>query len=147
MLVAETGVLWGKPFLRGMAVPRQDRIVIYRRRRWVRNSFRTFALVRTGPGGRGTRIDVTLRSAYIVAGFMTFWLGLAALFNVPILIGAIGGGGKVGDLLFTIPFPLFGFALLAFGRWETRPDGPTLLDFIRQTTGAQDMPPELTPSC
>ncbi len=147
MLVAETGVLWGKPFLRGIAVPRQDRIVIFRRHRWVRNSFRTFAFVRTSPGGRGTRIDVTLRSAYVVAGFMTFWLSLAVLFNVPILIAAISGGGQVGDLLFTVPFPLFGFGLLAFGRWETRADGPALLDFIRQTTGAQDMPPELTPSC
>jgi hypothetical protein len=147
MLLAETGVLWGKAFLRGIAVPRHDRIVIFRRRRWVRNSFRTFAIVRTSPGGRGTRIDITLRSAYVVAGFMTFWLGLATLFNVPILIGAVGGGGQVGDLLFTVPFPLFGFGLLAFGRWETRPDGAALLDFIRQTTGAQDMLPELTPSC
>jgi hypothetical protein len=147
MLVAETGVLWGKPFLRGIAVPRQERIVIFRRRRWVRNSFRSFAFVRTSPGGRGTRIDVSLRSAYIVAGFMTFWLGFVILFNVPIVIGAISGGGHVDDLLFSVPFPLIGFGMLAFGRWLTRPDGPALLDFIRQTTGAQDMPPELTPSC
>jgi hypothetical protein len=146
MLVAETAVMWGKPFLRAIAVPRPDRIVIFRRRRFVRNSFRTFAFVTTHPGGRGTRIDVTLRSAYIVAGFMTFWLGFATLFNVPILMGAIGGGGQVGDLLFTVPFPLFGFGLIAFGRWETRPDGPALLDFIRQTTDARDLPPELVPS-
>jgi hypothetical protein len=146
MLVAETGVLWGKPFLRGIAVPRQDRIVIFRRRRWVRNSFRTCAFVRTSPGGRGTRIDVTLRSAYVVAGFINLWLGLAILFNVPILIGALGGGGQMGDLLYTVPFPLFGFGLLAFGRWETRPDGPALLDFIRRTIDARDVPPELMPS-
>jgi hypothetical protein len=145
MLVAETAVMWGKPFLRAIAVPRADRIVIFRRRRFLRNSFRMFAFVYTSSGGRGTRLDITLRSAHIVAGFMTFWLGLAVLFNVPILAAVFSGGDQIGDLFVTLLFPLFGFVLLAFGRWETRPDGPALLEFIRQTCDAKEMGPELRP--
>jgi hypothetical protein len=145
-LRAETGILWGKPFLRVSGLLERNRLIIWRRGRFVRNSFRTRAYVNTSPGGRGTIIGITLRSSQVVAAFMTLWLGFAILFNALVLIGAISGGGHLEDLLFTVPFPLFGFGLLAFGRWETRPDGLALLDFIRQTTGAQDIPPGLAPS-
>jgi hypothetical protein len=124
----------------------QDRLAIYRRRRFGRNSFRILAYVRATPGGRGTRIDVALRSSRLVAGFMTFWLGIVILVNLVILIQAIFGDAHLADLWFTVPFPVYGFGLLALGRRMSRADGPALLDFIRQTCDAQDMALGLMPS-
>lgn len=147
MLRAKTGLLWGsEAFLRGPGFRGQDRLVIYRRRRFGRNSFRMLAYVSATPGGRGTRIDVALRSSRLVAGFMTFWLGIVILVNLVILIQAIFGDAHLADLWFTVVFPVYGFGLLALGRRMSRTDGPALLDFIRQTCDAQDMAPGLRPS-
>jgi hypothetical protein len=48
-------------------------------------------------------------------------------------------------------FPLFlltfGVGFVAFGRLLARADGSALLDFIRQTTGAQHLGPEQRPFC
>lgn len=146
MLRAKTGLFWGnEAFLRGPGLSGQDRLVIYRRRRYGRNSFRVLAYISAAPGGRGARIDVALRSSRVIAGFMTFWIGIVVLVNVVILIQAIVGGAHLGDLWFTVLFPVYGFGLLAWGRRMSRADGPALLGFIRQTCDAQDMAPELRP--
>jgi hypothetical protein len=147
LLRAKTGLFWGnEAFLRGPGLPGQDRLVIYRRRRTGRNSFRILAYIRATAGGRGTRIDVALRSSRAVAGFMTIWIGIVILVNLVILIQAIVGGAHLNDLWFTVLFPVYGFGLLALGRRMSRADGPALLGFIRQTCDAQDMAPELRPS-
>jgi hypothetical protein len=147
LLRAKTGVFWGKePFLRGPTLPGQDRLVIYRRRRFGRNSFRILAYVSTSPGGRGARIDVALRSSRAVAGYMTFWLGIVILVNLVILNQAIVGAAHFGELWFTVPFAVYGIGLLALGRRMSRADGPAMLDFIRQTCDAQDMAAGLRPS-
>jgi len=146
LLRAKTGVFWGRePFVRGPGLQGHDRLVIYRRRRFGRNSFRILAYVSASPGGRGTRIDVALRSSHAVAGFLTFWLGIVLLTNLVTLIQASVGGGHFGDLWFTVPFVGYGLGLLVLGRRMSRADGPALLGFIRQTCDAQDMAPELRP--
>jgi hypothetical protein len=147
LLRAKTGLFWGnEAFLRGPGLSGQDRLVIYRRRRYGRNSFRILAYVSASPGGRGTKIDVALRSSRAVAGFLTFWLGIVLLVNLVVLIQASVGGAHFGDLWFTVPFAVYGLGLLALGRRMSRADGPALLDFIRQTCDAQDMAPGLRPS-
>jgi hypothetical protein len=146
LLRANTGLFWGnEAFLRGPGLSGKDRLVIYRRRRYGRNSFRILAYIRATPGGRGARIDVALRSSRAVAGFMTFWIGIAIFVNLVILVQAIVGGTHLGDLWFTALFPVYGFGLLALGRRMSRADGPALLGFIRQTCDAQEMAPELRP--
>jgi positive regulator of sigma E activity len=118
-------------------------VVLRLRHRWLNNAFLTIAVVRLQPVGHGTRVEVTLRSYYLVAAFMTLWLGLVVLFNIVVLSATLGGSGHIEDLVLTLAFLAFGFAFVAVGRLLARPDAPALLDFIRQTTGGQDMGPEL----
>ncbi len=88
------------------------------------------------PGGHGSRVKVTLRSYYVVAAFMSFWLGGVVLFNIVVLAGALTGAGHIEDLALTLLFLAFGFGFIAIGRLLAHPDRAGLLDFIRQTTGA-----------
>lgn len=90
-------------------------------------------------------MEVILRTSYFVAGFMTFWLGTAVLFNA-VAFNAEAMNGHLGDLALALVFPVFGFAVVAFGRLLARGERRTLLDFIRQTTGAQDFDPGLKPT-
>lgn len=113
---------------------------------WVHNAFQTVAVVKLEPGGHGTRASVTFRSYYYVAAFMTFWIGAVVLFNLVIVGEGLSSSGQLADLVYSLPFLAFGFAFVAFGRLIARPEAPALLDFIRQTIGAQDLPPELRPS-
>jgi hypothetical protein len=105
-----------------------------------------FAFLRLSPGGHGTQVQVTLRSRYDAAGFLTLWLGIAILISVVTVIQVIGGAGSVRDLWFALLFPFFGVAVIVFGRLLARPERAALLDFIRQTIDARDVPPELVPS-
>jgi hypothetical protein len=138
-------MLWlAKGIIRSQ-LPGSDVIVLWRRPTWLRNSFGTVAVVRCGAGGRGTTLHITLRSRYVVAGFVTFWLGFVVIFN---LVNLYNSAGAVS---FEQDFPLFmlaiGIGFLALGRLLARGEGPALLDFIRQTTGAQELGPELRPFC
>lgn len=139
---AATGRIWGKPFLRTGGFPGHDRLVIYRGPLG-RNAFRILAFVRTTAGGRGTKIDVVLRSSFVTTGFMTFWVGIVILINVVILIEAIFGGARLEDLWFWLPFLVIGFGLVAVGRLMSRGSDVALLGFIRETTEALDMAPAL----
>jgi hypothetical protein len=47
----------------------------------------------------------------------------------------------------TLALVAFGVAFVAFGRLLARDEGPALLDFIRLTTGAEDMPADLAQFC
>jgi hypothetical protein len=120
-------------------------MVLHLRHLWWHNAFQTFAAVKLRPGGHGTEVSVTLRSSYFVAAFITFWLGLVILFNFGMFGRALTTAGQFQDLAFTIGFPLFGFAFLAFGRLIARSEGDALLDFIQQTTDARELSPEFRP--
>lgn len=132
-------MLWGRPVLRGF---RGDATVLRLRHTWLHNSFQTLAAITLAPGGHGTQVQVTLRSRYDAAAFLTLWLGLAIIGSVVTVVQAIGGA-SLDVFWFAVPFPAFGFGFIAFGRLLARPERPGLLDFIRQTTGAQDVAPEL----
>jgi hypothetical protein len=43
----------------------------------------------------------------------------------------------------TVAMVAFGVAFVAFGRLLARDEGAALMDFIRQTTGAEDLPADL----
>lgn len=77
---------------------------------------------------------------------MTLWLGAVLVFNVLIFSKGASDAVSVAGA-FTLFMLAFGFGFVAFGRLLARDEGPALLDFIRQTTGAQDMPAELRPFC
>ena len=96
------------------------------------------AEVNLQPGGHGTELRVTLRSEYFGAAFISLWLGFAILFNIVFLAEALSGAAHVQDLGFTIAFPIFGIGLVALNRLIAHPDRRKLLEFIRETTGAQD---------
>jgi hypothetical protein len=105
---------------------------------FLRSGLQMLAVVNLRPGGHGTELRITLRSEYFGAAFLTLWLGLAILFNIGILAAALSGAAHVQDLGFTIGFPIFGVGIVALNRLIANPDRARLLDFIRQTTGAQD---------
>lgn len=126
---------WGTGMLRSQ-FPGSDTIVLLRRPAWVRNSFGTVAAVRCQQGGRGTVMRVTLRSRYFTSAFMTFWLGAVLIFNVFLLYSVASGPASPLDL-FPLLMLAFGIGFVVLGRLFARNEGAALLDFIRQTTGAE----------
>jgi len=141
MLQAETGRFWGKRVLRG--IQRADTLVLRLRHLFLHNSFETVAAVKVLPGLRGSQLEVTLRSNYLVAGFMTFWLGLVILIGAAVVVNAVGSPAASGAVATSVILPIFGFGFIAVGRLIAHSDGRELLDFIRETTRAEDLPPGL----
>ena len=138
--------LWSaKGFVRGQ-LPRSDAIILWRRPKWLRNSFATVAVVRCRAGLRGAELRITLRSRNVVAVFLTFWLGAIVVINLLSLVKAAPDSIPIVGA-FTLFMLAAGFSFVAFGRLLARDEGPALLDFIRQTTGAHDVPAELRPFC
>jgi hypothetical protein len=146
-LESETSKFWGKPILRGL-LPKADGMVLRVRHTMLRNSFEMLADVRLRPGGRGTQVEITLRSHYFAAAFITLWLGFTVLFAVggfgPLLTGT-GGSQDWTVMPFLLFFPIFGFGFIAFGRLLARRDGSTLLEFIARVTDGQRYPDALLP--
>jgi hypothetical protein len=98
------------------------------------------------PGGHGTVMRVTLRSRRLIAGYLSLWIGGVLLVNLIVLFSGITGATSIAALPFTlIPLALL-VGTVAGGRLLARTDGPALVNFIRQTTNAQDLAPELRPS-
>jgi hypothetical protein len=120
-------------------------LVIRLRRLYLRSGLQTVAAVRVRPGFQGSEIQVTLRSDLFTSAFMTFWIGFTIIFNLVFLGSALNGGAHFADLAFTGLFPIWGFAFIAIARLIGHSDGRRLLDFIRETTGAQDPPPGFAP--
>ncbi|HEY8953070.1 MAG TPA: hypothetical protein VIP78_10965, partial [Candidatus Dormibacteraeota bacterium] len=74
------------------------------------------------------------------------WLGGVLIVNLASLYKA--APDAVSPLAVFTPFMLaFGLGFVAFGRLLARDEGPALVDFIRKTTSAQDLPAELRPFC
>jgi len=149
LLVASTSSslrLWlAKGFIRSQ-IPSSDAIILWRRPKWLRNSFGTVAVVRCHESGSGTAISVTLRSRYVVAAVLMLWLGGVLIVNLASLYKA--APDAVSPLaVFTLFMLAFGLGFVAFGRLLARDEGPALIDFIRKTTSAQDLPAELRPFC
>jgi cytochrome c biogenesis protein CcdA len=103
---------------------------------WLHNGFETLAVVTLRPGGHGTQVEITSRSHYFVAAFITLWLGLV------VLIAGFGAvlSGKAEAWAFLLVFLLFGFGFMAFGRLLARPDRTVLLEFIAEVTGGTRYP-------
>ena len=96
-----------------------------------RNSFQTVADVKLQQVGPGTQVQITLRSEYVVAAFITFWLAIAIVFNIVVLAA---GWGHFGDFVLTLFFPVFGFGLLGLGRLIAKGDRTALMEFVIQVT-------------
>ena len=120
--------------------------MLHIRHTWLRNSFRTFAEVKLRPGAYGTEVRVTLRSSYFTAAFTTFWLAFGVIALV-LVARTITGSEQIGDVGFSLAFVALGFAPVPIGRVLARPDAGVLLEFVSQTTGAKELPPELRPLC
>jgi len=134
-----------KGFIRSQ-LPGGDAIIVWRRPKWLRNSFGTVAVVRCHAGSRGTAISVVLRSRHYVVVLLTIWLGIILVVNLLSLPKA--WPNSVGPVaVLSLAMVAFGDAFVAFGRLLARDEGPALLDFISQTTTAEDMPAELRPFC
>jgi hypothetical protein len=112
----------------------------------MQSGLQTLAAVKVRPGLQGSEIQVTLRSDRFTSAFITFWIGSMIIFNLVVVGTALNGGEHFADLAFTVLFPIWGFAFTAIGRLISYSDGRKLLDFIRQTAGARDLPDELGPS-
>ena len=139
-LESETGVLWGKPVLRGL-LSSADRMVLRKRHVWLNNGFETLADVTLRPSAHGTQVAITWRSHYFVAAFITLWLGLV------VLIAGFGAvlSGKPEASAFVLVFVLFGFGFMALGRLLARPDRSVLLEFIAQVTAGLPYPDATLP--
>jgi Na+/alanine symporter len=95
-----------------------------------REAFRTFAYIKLQPADRGTQLQVTLRSHQLIAAFMTSWIALAALFDIPIAAVVLAGGAKSYNLVVPLLIPAFGVAFIALGRFVVRSERKELLDFV-----------------
>lgn len=91
-------------------------------------------------------MSVTLRSRYSVIALLTIWLGIILTANVLSLPSRWPSSAAPVAAL-TLAMVAFGVAFVAFGRLLARDECPALLDFIRETTGAEDMPAHLAPFC
>jgi len=69
------------------------------------------------------------------------WLGGILIVNLAGLFKA-GQDAVTPFVALTLFMLAFGLGFVAFGRLLARDEGPALMDFIRQTTGAQDLPAE-----
>ena len=103
---------------------------------WLHNAFETLAVVTLQPGGHGTQVEITSRSDYLVAAFITLWLGFV------VLIAGVGAvlSGKAEAWGFLLFFLLFGFGFMALGRLLARSDRAALLEFIAQVTDGARYP-------
>ncbi|HXJ49258.1 MAG TPA: hypothetical protein VNF91_08835 [Candidatus Acidoferrum sp.] len=129
--MASTGRWWGKPFLRSQ-VPGRDAITV-RRRFFFRNIW-MLAVVRFVPTAKGTLLRVKLRSPYSMTWVLCFWIGIALVLTLYFLSKV-----QVDAFLVSLVAFALGFGVLALDRKLMRPDGPILLEFIRQTLDAQDI--------
>ena len=140
-------VLYGAKQARHTVVPGSDAVVLSKRFIVFRNGFGPIAVVHCLPGGHGTVMRVTLRSRIFTAAHLSLWLGGVLIVNLLVIFQSATGHASIAAL----PFTLIPLALLmggiAFGRHLSRGEGPELLNFIRQTTGAQDLAPELRSIC
>ena len=125
-------------------LPGSNAIVIWRRSKRLRNTLGTVAVVRCAADARGTELRITLRSRNFEASFFAIWLALVFFLVLSSLIrsgaNALPAVGALTLFIFTL-----GFAFIATSRLLGRDQGPALLDFIRQTTGAEGTPAELQP--
>ena len=103
-------------------------------RRWygaaAREAFRTFAYIKLQPGDRATQVQVTLRSHYFVAVFVTAWIALVALFNAATVAIVVTGGAQPYGLV--VPFFLVGLGIsfIPLCRFLVRSERAALLDFV-----------------
>ena len=134
-----------KGFIRSQ-LPGSDAIILWRRPKWLRNSFATVAVVRCHARGPGTALSVTLRSRYSVIALLTIWLGIILTVNL-LSLPSRWPNSVAPVAALTLALVAFGVAFVAFGRLLARDEGPALLDFIRLTTGAEDMPADLAQFC
>jgi hypothetical protein len=141
-LEAETGIFFGKPILRS-PIRRGDLVVLHVRHWWLSNAFETLAVVALHPGGDGTRMDITFRSQYFVAAFISFWLTAVVLI---IGLGTLLSTNAQPQGLVVLPlFLFFGMGFIALGRLLARPDRAALLEFIARVTDGQSSPEALSP--
>ena len=77
---------------------------------------------------------------------MSIWLGIIVTVNL-LSLPSRWPNALAPVAALTLAMVAFGVAFVAFGRLLARDEGPALLDFIRQTTGAEDIPADLAPFC
>jgi hypothetical protein len=130
LLIASTGRWWGKPFLRSQ-VPGSDAIVV-RRRFFFRNIW-MLAVVRCDPSATGALLRIKLRSPYSMTWVFGFWVAIGLVLTLYFLSKA-----QVDAFLVSLVAFAIGVGVLALDRKLMQPDGPILLEFIRQTLDAQD---------
>jgi hypothetical protein len=85
---------------------------------------------------------VILRSRHSVAALWAIWLGLIIVVNLLNLPKA-WPNSVAPVIVLSLGMVAFGVAFVAFGRLLARDEGLALLDFIRQTAGADDLPSNL----
>ena len=98
-----------------------------------RNSFQTILRGQLADDANGTRIRCRAGMAYFTVAFMTVWfsfigIGVAAMWPPRSL--------DPGTII-SMALPIFGVALVAFGRWFARQELPTLTAFLEETIEAE----------
>ena len=88
---------------------------------------------------------MTLRTRHFTAAYVSLWLVGSVLVSLIVIYQSAVSRPTIAAL----PFTLFVLAIvlmnLIWGRYLARGDGPALLDFVRDETGAEDLAPELRP--
>jgi hypothetical protein len=112
------------------------------------NSFRTEASGRfVLASGGGTEIPMRIGMSRWTALFITLWLGFLLAFVLVALAASLGelvhtSGHPAFVILAPTGMAAFGVALMAFGRWLSRNEGPFLVRFLREELEAEAVLPE-----
>jgi hypothetical protein len=77
----------------------------------------------------GAQVEVTLRSHYFVAAYITVWITGAALFNVAALAVVVNGVAQPVTLVVSLLILGMGISFIPQGRFLARSDRAALLDF------------------
>lgn len=97
---------------------------------WYRNSFQTHLKGSMVDEQGGTRIHCRFGLHPFVAGFMIFWLALALLMGLMMLVS---GKGDIGIVL----FPLFGGGILLLGRAMASSEKEFLTKYVQDLLEAR----------
>jgi hypothetical protein len=109
--------------------------LIARKRKFYRNSFQTRLVARMEEVPDGTRITCHYGMHPLAAIFMVIWLGFATLIAAAFLVHILKTGGADWNWVGVVPFamPVFGYAMLRFGKYLARDEAYYLSEFVITT--------------
>ena len=117
----------------------QDGVRLQRVTPMVRNSFKPFFVGRFESRDGATLLTGRFGMSLFTKIFMTFWLGMVALFGVGFLVGSLNATAPYPRPIVIGPFLMLvaGFGLVALGKWFARNDVAWLTGVIGRALDVQ----------